>query len=204
MYKRVFAAALMGAMQVNAQNTAISALTDLFTTGSSLWSDFEFWEYFVLSVQEDPDDIYSTCFETFEEFKTLALDVMTLVADMTDYRAGIAAKGNGMYIGSNYGNDFGYYMYQANKFIDIGIEFTDVWGACSIDYFVLSLGRSVTSVSGALNTGINIFFRLYSNDAEDTAIYTAMSNAVTDNDAAAAGAAFGHWWVAFLMTDIPA
>ena len=142
----------------------------------------------------------------------LSTDVAALVADTTDYIAGLEAKGNGFRMGGAMaiGNDVGYWIYKINKWIDLGIDFTDIWGACSVDYFTLSMSRAFTSISGLLNTGVNLAWRfLNTGDEDNTALWSNMSLACdsyasSPDNAAEVGSAFGKWIVAVFMTEVPA
>jgi len=65
---------------------------------------------------------------------------------------------------------------------------------------MLSVGRTTTSVSGALNTLVNFFWRYWG--SEDASNYMKISQAVTDSDIASAGQGFGIFMRSFLMADI--
>ena len=66
-------------------------------------------------------------------------------------------------------------MYKINYVADIIVDTSAVWGDCKIEYFMLSMGKTVTSVSGFLNTLTNYFWRQFSTTAADQAIYSEIS-----------------------------
>ena len=205
MFRKTFGLA-MAASTANAAATYtnISAIWELIGVSSTYFTDFEFWTYALLSLQDDTTDTSSTCYEDFHHYEELYNHVATLIADTTDYTAGLTAKGNSFSLtGNSYsiGNAAGFVMYQVSHIADVVIEFVEVYHGCRLDYYMLSVGKSLTSVPGFLNTGTNFLWRALSND--DEAIYTAISAGIADDDKAAVGAGFGEFIKIFLMADIP-
>ena len=173
-------------------NTDITAIGELFTTNIMASSDF--WRYFYLALQEDTQDDTSECLTGFDEFSALLTETVTLTADQTDYQAGLNTKGNGT------ATDAGFYMYAALKWADVGTQFSDMWVGCQTADFMTAIDKSVTSLSGAVNTLIAFFWRYWGE--EDSANYEMISTAVTNNDPIAAGEGFGIFIKNLFMIDI--
>ena len=201
MFKKTFGLALTAAA---AQAGDITAVWNLLTASGSFFPQFDFWTYFLLSLQDDTTDTSSTCFDDFYHYRELYEHVETLVADSTDYVAGLTDKGNGLTISGNsfaIGNIAGFVMYQITNIADVVVEFVEVYHGCRLDYYMLSVGKALTSVPGFLNTGTNFLWRTLSND--DSALYDTLQTAIDNTDYAGAGSAFGEWIKIFLMADIP-
>ena len=147
------------------------------------------------AVQEDNVTTGTSCTESWELFETTMTNVQTITADKTDFTAGLQAKGNG------YANDVGFYLYSFLKWSDVIIVAADIYTECSIDYYMLASGTTLTSVQGVLNTGTSLLWRIFGTD--DVENWTEMSNAVTNNDPVSAGNAFGVFFKKLWMEEVP-
>ena len=175
-----------------------AALLELFQAPGN-FAEFDFWKYFFLAFQDDTTDAASNCIEAFEGYQSLYEHVVTITADISGaYTTAIAAKGNG------YVTTAGFWGYKILNFIDVAIEFVEIYDNCQFKNIFLGVAKPVTSVSGLLNTGVNIIWRTLAADADDTANYLQMSDAVAASDYSSAGDAFGTFIKSLLMTDIPA
>ena len=193
------AAVLGGAYAVDTS----AALLELFQAPGN-FAEFDFWKYFFLAFQDDTSDAASNCISAFEDYQTLYEHVVTITSDTADYIAGIAAKGNGYADINGATNMAGFAMYSVMNYIDVGIEFVEIYDNCQFKNIFLGVAKPITSVSGLLNTGVNIIWRTVAADDDDTANYLQLSNAITASDYSSAGNAFGYFIKSLLMTDIPA
>ena len=64
-------------------------MIELLYPGNALWSEWDFWRYFLLALQEDPLDDSSDCASTFTEFEALYKNVYAKTSDRTDYDQGV-------------------------------------------------------------------------------------------------------------------
>ena len=112
-----------------------------------------------------------------------------MISDSTDYVAGLTTKGNGLTINGTVGNDAGFFMYKATNIFDVAIDFVEVYHGCRLDYYMLSVGKTVTSVPGVLNTATNFLWRALGDEDKD--LYTTISAGLNDNDKIAVGSGFG-------------
>ena len=78
---------------------------------------------------------------------------------------------------------------------------TNVYQFCAIDYYMIAVAKSVSSVSGASSQLINLFYRFF-NEA-DEANYYKLSVALGDDDYENAGQAFGVFVGDLLAVEIP-
>ena len=148
------------------------SLIELFQAWGTASQDSDFWYYLVLGLQED-DDTTSDCMSSYDDLSALALDVQTKCADKTDYEAGFATKGNGQ------STNFGFAMYKVLKWTDVLILGVDLWEGCSIKDYMLSVGKGVTSVNGAIQLAISFMYRFFASD-DEAANYQDLSDAVTN------------------------
>ena len=182
---------------VNAQTQTSQAIIELFYNDSGLFATWDFWKYFFLGLQEDQLDNTSDCFDAFTHFEELYKAVYALTSDRTDYDQGIQTKGNGL------ANALGFWFYSALHVGDVIIDSVEVYENCKVDYQMLSFGKSVTSVSGALNTLTSFLWRQFSTEQSDMDLYKKISQAVTDKDPINAGSGFGQFWALLFMAEIP-
>ncbi len=183
----------------------MTALKELFTNGKTMMTSGEFWKYALLGMQGDKADLTTDCLENYDTYLELYNEVLAITADSTEYAQGISEKGNGATLPGHTdpGSAAGFWMYKALNYSDIIMQAVDVYSGCRLDYYMLSLGRTTTSVSGALNTGVNLAWRGLVVPEEDAEIYRQISTAVTNMDKAAAGDGFGQFLAALLMTETP-
>ncbi len=84
--------------------------------------------------------------------------------------------------------------------MDVFIGSVNVFNYCDIDYYLRSVSKWF-SVSGVVNLGVNLVFRVYSTD--DKTVYKALSTAVTDKNQKEAGKNFGKFVSLLLMFEVP-
>ena len=84
--------------------------------------------------------------------------------------------------------------------MDVFIGSVNVFNYCDIDYYLRSTSKWF-SVSGVVNLGVNMVFRIYSTD--DKSMYKSLSTAVTDKNQKEAGKQFGKFVSLLLMFELP-
>ena len=173
--------------------------------------DLAFWRATLLNMQQDPGNEQSECIVTFDEFTVMMNDIISETADSASYYAGLAAKGQGS------GTEVGFLLEKGQRYIDSAIFGVNVFNYCDLDYYLVSLGKSLGSASGGVNQLVNLGYRFFS--YEDQENYYNMSVAITyntmdcDGDAACetkkgtsvvdTGSALGVFLSALLSVQVP-
>lgn len=116
----------------------------------------------------------------------------TYLADRTLYDLGRQEKGNGEPTLT------GYYLELTTMYADVIVIVTNMYIDCDIDYLLQKIGKSLTSLSGALDLLTNFLFRFFGSD--DQALYTSLSTAIDADDRATIGLNMGQWTKSFLAT----
>lgn len=109
-------------------------------------------------MQQDQGNTDSECITTFDEFIVLYDDIKDSVSSDVEYYAGLAEKGQGA------GSSYGFAIDKAQRYIDAAIFGVNVFNYCDIDYYLVSLGKALGSSSGAVNQGVNLFYRFFSSE----------------------------------------
>ena len=120
---------------------------------------------------------------------------MTNTADDTEYNTGLTEKGNGT------PTSMGFWIYKIEQYMDLLIYAPEFYEYCAMKDHMLSIAKPITSVSGFTDFLFAFAFRYFGED--DTVIFEALSNAVANNDAAAAGANMGLFLSRLLRTETP-
>jgi hypothetical protein len=99
---------------------------------------------------------------------------MTSLSDsmvFEDYVAALEEKGAGS------GTSFGFNISNFSTYQEQIVTFYDFYNACSIDYYMQSIGANTQSVPGLMNFATNNLFRIY--DSSDLLLST-LSSAITE------------------------
>ena len=171
----------------------ISAVFSLISNIDDFMS-FEFIENFFLYTQHDKGNTKSECYTTFKEYQSMYNTLTTAANDSAAYYKGLKEKGQGK--GTGVGNE-------VNKFqgyVDVFISSVNVFNYCDVDYYLRSFSKILT-VSGAVNFGVNVLFRVFSTDDMDN--YYKMSLAVDSKNQKEAGESFGTFVSLLLMFENP-
>jgi len=83
----------------------MTAVLNLFKNAGTFFGDSKFWKATFVNLQRDTTDSNSDCITNFDSYMTVYNNVITQVADQTQYLAGLKDKGKGP------GSEFGYYVY---------------------------------------------------------------------------------------------
>ena len=145
-----FLSAIVSGSVVTAETMA--SVWKLFSNYGSITNKIEFWNYFLLQLQDDTTDTLSDCITKFEDIEVLLTTIDTEIntdtdpstAGSDDYVNGLSSKGNGS------PTVFGFWVYKALKYTDVLIEGVDLFDKCHAKDYMLSFGKSVTSVNGAI------------------------------------------------------
>lgn len=151
-----------------------------------------FWENFLLNLQRDTGNTSSSCYEGFADYKTVYAELEESLKDDASYYAGIEAKGQGS------GSAAGYAMDKAEKYIDLSATVTNVVNQCDLMYYLVSVSKAVSSLSGLANQAINTYYR-----SEDTALFADVETALANDDTATLAAYTAEFVKDLLMTEIP-
>lgn len=89
------------------------------------------------------------------------------------YYQGLAEKGQGS------GTEVGFLLEKGQRYIDSAIFGVNVFNYCDLDYYLVSLGKSLGTASGAFNQFVNLGYRFFS--FEDQENYYNMSVAISYN-----------------------
>ena len=179
---------------VVAQADSMNSVYQFVANLNKFSSNMDTWRYFLLELQVDNTNTGSGCLSYFDEYRNLYEKTKLEVADRTDYEAGLALKGNGE------PTTVGFYGYQALKWMDVAVSASNIYNNCQMENYFLSVGKAVTSVSGASDM-LMTFILMYFNE-DDNDKYTALAQAVTDGDAIVAGSMMGWYVRSLLKTDI--
>lgn len=146
-------------------------------------------------MQQDPGNEQSECITTFDEFITLMDGITASALSDVDYYKGLLEKGQGT------GSPYGRAIDKGQGYVDAAIFGVNVFNYCDLDYYLVSLGKSLGSSSGAVNQVVNLFYRFFSQ--EDAANYYKLSVAIIEKNTDDAGEAMGIFLALLLMTEVP-
>ena len=175
----------------------MSVFLDLAATGTEHIGTLEFWRYALMYMQQDQGNTTSQCITTFDDWTELVQDLLASIVDDTEYIAGLIAKGQGS------GTNVGFIIDKGQSYLDAFIYSVNVFNYCDLDYYLMAIGKSVGSASGASNQLINLLYRFFS--SEDSLNYFEMSVALTpgDSDTQVVGKCVGKFLSKFLMVEVP-
>ena len=203
MRKILLISTILALVSANTAET-MASVWKLFQNWSTFSPQADFWYYTLLQLQDDTSDTSSDCIVKYGELDTLLTTTYTEITTLddpsdaysADYKLGIETKGNGS------PTPFGFAMYKALKYTDVVLEGVDLYEKCKIEDYMLALGYSITSVTGAIQIAISFAYRYWPQSDEEKANYASLDAAVDANDAAAAGSAFGYWFKTLLQTEL--
>mgnify|MGYP000459929889 CR=1 FL=1 len=131
---------------------------------------------------------------------SLYTNVTGTVATDAAYYAGLAEKGAGA------GSAAGAALDRFTKYMNLVVAATNVYNFCAVDYYLISISTSVSSVSGGSNQLVNLLYRFF--DPAEEATYLQLSTATSktspvESDYTSAGEAFGSFTKNLLAVEIP-
>lgn len=144
---------------------------DVFS--SSIIKEQAFYESFLLNLQRDTGNTSSSCADGFADYKTVYAELEASLESDASYYAGVAAKGQGS------GTAAGYSMDKFEKYIDLAATVTNVVNQCDLQYYLVSMSRATSSLSGIANQAINTYYR-----SQDSDLFDNLSTALTTGDTA--------------------
>ena len=155
------------------------SLYELGRDKPEFFASLDFWRASFNYMQEEPGNDQSTCITTFDEFITLYQTVKADTASYADYEADLQEKGQGT------GTDYGFAIAAAQQYMDVVIYSVNVFNYCSLNYYLISLSKAVSSRSGQINFMVNLMFRFFS--SSDMTNYYNLSVGVMTDDEVMAG-----------------
>ena len=173
----------------------MSVFIDLFRTGGTHLGTLTFWRTVLMYMQQDAGSTTSQCITNFDEFTALVQDVAANVIDDTQYIAGLIAKGQGA------GTEIGFLIDKYQEYLDTVIYSVNVFNYCDLDYYLMAIGKSLGSKSGAANQLVNLGYRYFS--YEDAQNYYEMSIAIEEEDTETVGKCTGTFLSKLLMVEVP-
>ena len=186
-----FAKSVMAAGLVAYTEAAdISIMLDVFS--SAAIKEQAFYENFLLNLQRDTGNTETSCAGGFDDYKTVYSELEASLKSDASYYAGIAAKGQGS------GTDVGYAMDKFEKYVDLAATVTNVINECDIQFYLVSLSKATSNVSGLVNQAVNTYYR-----SQDSALYDDMETALNADDTALIAQYSAEFLKDFLMTEIP-
>ena len=179
----------------NAQMQSMGVFSEFWAARKDYVNDGNFWRTTLLNMQNDTGNEASECITTWDEFNDLYQNLTTQWADDASYLAGLAEKGQAN------GTSAGFAIAKGQAYIDMGIMAVNLYNFCDGMYYLQAVSKAVGSSSGAVNQGLNLFYRFFSE--EDAVNYYNMSVGIMESDTDAVAIAMGTFLKRFLMVDIP-
>lgn len=150
----------------------MSVLGELSDSGMAYSLDF--WKYTLQAMQNDQTSGTSQCMTTWDSFVVNYNDLSGKVEDDAYYVASLAEKGTGE------GTSAGFWVQKIQNYMDITIDFVNVYNSCDVVEYVRACSKALTSWSGFTNQLMNLAYRFFSH--EDEVNYYNMSVAIEGND----------------------
>ena len=111
----------------------------------------EFWDGLMQNLQSDSKQTSTSCIKMLHSFSSVTTQIQNYGNNQNIYKKEIIAKGK-----SDGGTDVGFWINKITKYTDIAVKFFDVYNSCKIDYYLISLGTQLTTVTGALGFVSNL------------------------------------------------
>ena len=111
----------------------------------------EFWDGLIQNLQTDSTLTSTACIKMLHSFSSVTTNIQNYGNNQNIYKKEIIAKGK-----ANGGTDVGFWINKITKYSDIAVKFFDVYNSCKIDYYLISLGTQLTTVTGATGFVTNI------------------------------------------------
>ena len=105
------------------------------------------------------------------------------------------AKGQGA------GTDVGFLIDKYQSYLDSVIYSVNVFNYCDLDYYLMAIGKSLGSATGAANQLVNLAYRYFS--YEDAQNYYEMAIALEAEDTFTIGKCTGTFLSKLLMVEVP-
>ena len=79
--------------------------------------------------------------------------------------------------------------------MDLFVQATSLYTNCSFDYYLQSIAKGTTSVSGGINLVVNIVYRSF----YDTTVYGNLASAMSAKNNKLVGTYVGQWFRSLMM-----
>ena len=170
----------------------------------------EFWDGLIQNLQTDSTMTSTACIKMLRSFSSVTTNIQNYGNNQNIYKKEIIAKGK-----ANGGTDVGFWINKITKYSDIAVKFFDVYNSCKIDYYLISLGTQLTTVTGATGFVTNIAGLLLADlagtntstttgaNAGNSVSFSELNNALGTHNALKAGQFLGRFIGKIITVEIP-
>ena len=144
----------------------------------------EFWEALLLNMQTDRTTTSTACLTMLSSFNKMLTEVQNYNYNDSFYKAQQKAKGK-----SNGGTTVGFWIDTVVKYSDVAVKTFDIYNTCKIDYYLTSLGKQVTTVTGATGFVSNLAGLLLSSLTADSSSTSSSNSSIVTNSTTTAASA---------------
>ena len=104
-------------------------------------------------MQRNTGDLSTSCMTGYDSFLTLWTDLSEELKTDVTYYAALKDKGQAK------GSSIGFMFTKGQRYLDLLASGVNVYNQCDIDYYMRSISKAVSNVSGACNQLVNVYFR---------------------------------------------
>lgn len=141
-------------------------------------------------MQENTFNTRTNCMQAYDSYDSYFMRAEVETKLSTEYYDARKEKGNGI------GTEWGFEATNFLKYNDVLVNAFNVYFNCNLDYYLINLGVSLTSVSGASNFVINGVWRIFTED------YRLLSESIIERDHQLVGRLIGMWFKESLQVQI--
>jgi hypothetical protein len=175
---KYFAGILLSALAIQ---TVVADIANIKSYIASNYDTVEFWEGVVLGLQQDPTDTTHECYTSFGSWAT---QIAAIPTSIENYAANPPPNSVMTTVASGPWYMPGSYFILGKLLSESGTVFFTFYDNCYIDDMLISLGRTINSISGAFNTAITAvtyFFNNYDTTDSSTSFYELDAYATADS-----------------------
>ena len=135
----------------------------------------------------------SNCMSSLSTFEGIYMQLKATINSDVQYYASLKAKGNGE------GSNAGFQLSKMAKYSDLAVAGFDFYNNCNLDYYSMAVGFNTQSMSGLMNFGTNIYWRMTTEEPTIDNLVTGL----TAKNPVMVGNAVGTFWKNLLAVEIP-
>jgi len=172
-----------------------SLTTVLEVANAPFATKLSFWKKVFLNMQRDTTNSASQCQEAYDEATALyeALKDQLFGPDaFTKYQTALQSKGQGS------GTIYGKFFYDVEQYMSLATSGVEVYNACEVKFYTQAIAKIFGGIPGVVNQMVNIFFR-----NQDTTLFDAIAEALTNEDEDACATALGPVIVLVFNVQVP-
>eukprot|EP00349_Pseudokeronopsis_sp_Brazil_P002963 CAMPEP_0202969214 /NCGR_PEP_ID=MMETSP1396-20130829/14848_1 /ASSEMBLY_ACC=CAM_ASM_000872 /TAXON_ID= /ORGANISM="Pseudokeronopsis sp., Strain Brazil" /LENGTH=152 /DNA_ID=CAMNT_0049696477 /DNA_START=109 /DNA_END=567 /DNA_ORIENTATION=+ len=125
----------------------------------------EFWGGLVLGLQQNPSNDDHQCYKGYVRFIQVT---NTFIEDVDAGNSGVSATYTSqMNAQGNMGSFIGFYVFEAQQFIGLLIQFQDLYEVCEFSKILSQLGKILQTLPALGDALINGLFEYYNSDVND-------------------------------------